>query len=143
MAFEGDIPFAESVEGGDYSVPQAFPVDDSGHPTIPELHGRTPTHNEAFLIGGGVVTAASSNVKEFWWHWQSRRLFVEFLNGTLGYYNGVSLSTAVKFIETDSPGRFVHNYLKDNPAYPWTRIVRGTKKNPARQVVRLKSGRIP
>ena len=110
----------------EWMIPTAVPVDDGGNPDIPELGGRAPTHNEAFLISGGVVTTGSTNVKEFWWNWENARLFVRFLSGDLGYYEDVPLDVAVEFIETMSPGRFVHYQLKTT--YNWHKLERGPRK---------------
>jgi hypothetical protein len=126
-------------------IPTAVPVDESGVPDIPELHGRTPTHNEAFAISGQPLSTFSTNVEEFWWNWREKRLFVRFLGGTFGYYDNVPLSLVVKFIETSSHGRFVHKYLAYNPQFPWTAIERPTpgtaRKKP--QVGRLVDKRWP
>lgn len=98
------------------------PVDENGKSLIPELVGRDPTHNEKFLISGEALATASTNVQEFWWKWGANgeydpKLFVRFLDDSLYVYHGVDLTTAVGFIDTDSPGRFVWRRLRDHYAY--------------------------
>lgn len=148
MSERARLPFAPAVRpaapGADWAVPTAVPVGDAGSPLIPELAGRSPTHNESQLLSGDPIKAASSNVEEFWWVWNGPTgtgqtynpvLFVRFLSGDMGYYRGVPLSVAVAFIETDSPGRFVWRSLRD--VYPWVRLKAGTGERKPPQVVRL------
>ena len=117
-------------------VPTGVPVDDNGVPLIPELADRDPTRNELFLISGEPISMGSTNVQEIWWAWEQRRLFVRFLDGSLYAYEGVSLAVAAAMIETDSPGRFVWNKLRDR--YPYARLVKGSGGSRAKpQVVRL------
>ena len=133
------------LDRDDWAVPTAAPVTSRGAPAIPELAGRSPTHNESQLLSGEPIKAASTNVAEFWWKWdgpngdgQTYRpaLFVRFLSGHFGYYVNVPLSVAVAFIETDSPGRFVWNKLRD--VFTWVPLHggrSGSRRGP--QVVRL------
>jgi hypothetical protein len=129
------IPVAQAVPDDFDDTPTASPVDANGNSLIPELAGRQPTHNEQFLISGGTLAMASSNVKEFWWKWDSQRLFVRFLDDSLYAYEGVPLSVAVGFIETASPGRYVWNVLRD--VYPAKRLAAGSGHRARSQVVRL------
>ncbi len=129
------IPLGTAVPDAAAFVPAGVPVDAAGNSLIPELAGRTPTHNESVLINGDTVAMASSNVNEIWWKWDERRLFVSFLDGSLYAYEGVSLAVAVGMIETDSPGRYVWNALRDK--YPYQRLTQGTGKHRPPQVVRL------
>lgn len=86
--------------------------DDDVLPAIPL------THNEEFLVEGGVLAAASTNVEEIGpYDPDSKTLRVRFKDGSLYDYYGVPLDVAVAFIETDSPGRFVWSYLRDRYAY--------------------------
>lgn len=120
------------------NIPTATAIPDTipdSVPQIPELGGRTATHNEAYLISGGSVAAASSNVKEFWWKWDEQKLFVRFLDEALYAYSGVPLAVAVGMIETDSPGRYVWNVLRDR--YPTHRVSGSVGKRARSQVVRL------
>lgn len=113
-------------------IPTGVPV---GAEAIPELNGREPTHNEQALIAGEPIAVGSSNVDEFWWSWQNRRLFVRFLDGSLYAYEGVPLPIAVGMIETDSHGRYVWNVLRAN-GYPYRKLDGGGKKK-ATRVIRI------
>lgn len=145
-------PFSSAIEEGiaaeDFSawdIPTAVPTDAQGKELIPELVGRMPTHNESVLLAGIPVSMASTNVREIWYHWQSMKLFVRFLNDGLYTYNGASLSIAVGMIETMSPGRYVWNVLRvefpdeGTVGGTYTRLIRGTWKGsrPKAQVVRI------
>ncbi len=137
MSIRLPVPIPTGTPAGvSVGTPTGVPLDAAGNSLIPELRGRAPTHNESEIISGEPIATGSTNVQEFWWNWENRRLFVRFLNGTLGYYANVPLSLAVAFLETSSHGRFVWNRLKDVSAYPWTRLEKGsgTRKKP--QVVR-------
>jgi hypothetical protein len=123
------------------TIPTAEPVV-GGESDLPDL-GRPLTHNEVFLCSGQPLAMASTNVKEIWYNWRQSRLFVTFLSGTFGYYDNVPLDLAVKFVETDSPGRFVDRYLKNNGQFPWHRVTQGTTKNPKPQRVTLKDKHWP
>lgn len=135
MSNRAPIPFGSPVPDAREVVPTAAPVGAAGEALIPELAGRTPTHNEQVLISGEPVAMASSNVGEIWWHWQARRLFVRFLDGSLYAYEGVGLAVAVGMVETDSPGRYVWNHLRDR--FPYRRLAQGTGPRKPPQVVRL------
>ena len=133
------IPTAFAVPDQSALIPAALPVDALGNSLIPELRGRTPTHNESIIISGDTITMASTNVASIWWNWRNQRLFVEFLDGSLYQYLDVPLSIVVKFIETASPGRFVWSYLRVGWPTP-SRAQRLRKGNGVRrkpQVVRL------
>lgn len=121
------------MAAADVPVPTAVPVGDD---TIPELRGREPTHNERVLIGGEPIKAGSTNVDEFWWVWQERRLYVRFLDGSLYAYDGVGLAVAVGMIETDSHGRYVWNVLRAD-GYPYRKVAAATGPRRAPRVVRL------
>lgn len=127
------IPTAAAV-AGPLGIPSAVPTDGNGNSLIPELRGRNPTHNEALIISGEPIAMASTNVSEIWWAWEQRRLFVEFLDGSLYAYEGVGLDTVRDMVETASPGRYVWNYLRDR--FPYRRLQKGTQKRPP-QVIRL------
>lgn len=124
------------ADRGEFGVPTAAPVDDRGIALIPELAGRAPTHNESVILSGEPIATASTNVKEFWYMWQERRLFVRFLDQSLYVYRGVPLAVVVRFLETDSHGRFVHNYLTND--YPYDRLAKGDGRRRPAQVLRLR-----
>lgn len=114
-------------------IPTAVPVGDEA---IPELAGREPTHNEQVLIAGEPIAVGSSNVDEFWWSWQNRRLFVRFLDGSLYAYEGVGLDVARGMIETDSHGRYVWNVLRAQ-GFPYRQLEKGGARRKGR-VIRLR-----
>lgn len=127
-------------------IPTAFPVDSDGNSLIPDIRGRTPTHNEMVLISGDAISMASTNVQEIWWNWSENfinynpKLWVRFLDGSLYVYNDVPLSVAVGMIQTASPGRYVWNVLRVGWPTPVKaqRVVKGNHRNRKRpQVVRL------
>lgn len=127
-------PVAEPVTVG---IPTAVPVDDAGVSLVPELRGRSPTRTESEILSGEPIACGSTNVKEFFYVWQTRRLYVRFLSEALYYYADVPLSVAVAFLQTDSHGRFVHNFL--DGVFRHTLVsppVKG-KGRPKAQVVRL------
>lgn len=92
------------------------------------------THNEQFLVDGGVLTAGSTNVEEIGpYDIDTKTLRVVFKSGGVYEYYGVPLEVAVAFIESDSPGRFVWSKLRDIYAYA---KVGETTKRPRPNVVR-------
>lgn len=135
VTFHPPIPTGVPDATPHAGVPTGVPVDAAGHSLIPELADRPPTHNEQHLISGEPISMGSTNVAEIWWMWQERRLFVRFLSGDLYSYDGVPLSVAVGMIETDSPGRYVWNKLRD--LYPYRRLAKGSGPRARPQVVRL------
>jgi KTSC domain len=62
---------------------------------------------------------ASSNVQSAGWDDETLRLHVQFHGGSRGYYSGVPSEEAEDFERADSPGSYVHSYLKTR--YPWVR----------------------
>lgn len=138
---------------GDYLTPSGVPVDQNGRILIPELTQRSPTHNESVMLAGDEVAMASTNVSDIWFRWghgevYDPKLFTRFLDGSLYVYHGppVSLSVAVAMVETSSPGRFVWNVLRILYPVPsaygsgpgrYECLVKGTKKKPKPQIVRL------
>lgn len=133
------IPLAIPVPDLVSMIPAAVPVDAFGKSLIPELAGRAATHNESIIISGDTITMASTNVAAIWWNWRNRRLFVEFLDGSLYQYLDVPLSIVVKFVETASPGRYVWNVLRTGWPTPTKaqRLRKGDGKRRKPQVVRL------
>jgi hypothetical protein len=113
------------MDDDDPYIPTGTPVDDDGTPLIPELGGRTPSHNEQVLISGSEVHLGSTNVKSIWWNWKEKRLFVRFLDGSLYAYEGISLDVARGMLETDSPGRYVWNTLRAG-GYSYRRLEGGS-----------------
>jgi hypothetical protein len=104
-------------------VPTAAPYDARGVSHFPELATRPPTHNESVLLAGEPIAMASTNVKEIWFNGDpslnpvgTGRLFCAFLDDSLYAFDRVPLAVAVGFIETDSPGRYHWNKIRD--VYP-------------------------
>jgi hypothetical protein len=135
-------PFATPVEAGADDIPTAAPFTAAGVSHFPELAARPPTNNESHLLSGQPIAMASSNVMEIRFDGSpahsppgTGRLFVRFLSGHEGRYDAVPLAVAVAFVETDSPGRFVWNKLRDVYHYTPLRGGDGTRRPP--QVVRL------
>ena len=101
---------------------------------------RALTHNEEEMVGGTILTMASTNVEEIWFGCPfceikapEETLYVRFKSGGVYAYYGVPLDVVMKFIETPSPGRFVWNELRD--LYPYAKI--GTApKQPKPNIVR-------
>lgn len=145
LANEDGLPTAGDLE----ELPLAEEwVDDDDLPIAEEIDDEIPvaeslTHNEEELVNGSVIHMASSNVEAIMFLYDPRRgstgdLVVEF-KGThkkgnpVYIYFGVPLSVAVQMIETDSPGRFVWNKLRDRYRYQRIGSMPG---NPRRNVVR-------
>lgn len=135
MSNRRPIPTASPIGNDPTMTPTAVPVDALGNSLIPELVGRLPTHNESELIAGETIHLGSTNVSSIFWNWRGPRLFVEFLDGSLYAYEGVSLTTAGEMVATPSPGRFVWNKLRG--LYPYRRVRKGTGGRRSPQVVRL------
>lgn len=96
---------------------------------------------DEFILAGEWLTVASSNVEA--WHWLSADgqlnnglLEVEFKSGAIYNYYDVPYSVARAFYETDSPGRFVWNHLRD--VYGYARVIAssGPRKGPS--VIRIR-----
>lgn len=134
MSNRRPIPTAIPLAADDSLIPVAAPLDAIGNALIPELAGRVPTHNESVVLSGETISLGSTNVKETWYHWQARRLFVRFLNGSLYCYEAVPFSVAVEFVESKSHGRFVWNRLRD--VYAYQLLEKGRNSNPRPQVIR-------
>lgn len=96
-------------------VPSAPRPGPSRPPAAEEL---SPT--EQFLADGNVLAMASTNVDEISWDYKTRTLYVRFLSGGLYAYSDVPIEVAVAFVNTDSPGRFVWNRLRD--VYPYKKL---------------------
>lgn len=118
---DDDIPYADYADPND--IPNAVPL----------------SHNEQFLVDGGVLAMASTNVEEMWFgcpHCANvepqETLFVRFKSGGIYQYH-CPLDVAIAFIETPSPGRYVWNELRD--VYPYAKIGEAAKR-PGANVVR-------
>lgn len=134
MSNRPPIPRATPAQADNSLIPTASPLGDSGQALIPELAGRSPTHNESVLLSGETITVGSTNVKEFWYHWQAKRLFIRFLNGSLYAYEQVPFSVAMGMLEAGSHGRFVWNKLRD--IYPYRMLEKGAGGKTSPQVIR-------
>lgn len=138
------IPLAIPIPDPVSLIPAAVPQDAAGRSLIPELVGRSPTHNESILISGDTITMGSSNVKEIHWFWKGPTLFVRFLDGSLYAYYNCPLNIAVGMVETASPGRYVWNILR--PRWPTPTAAQCLVKGPSRagkgrpkpQVIRIR-----
>lgn len=76
------------------------------------------THNEEFVASGGVLAAGSTNVEEVGpWDYKTQTLTVRFKSGSIYEYYDVPLDVVVRFVESDSPGRFVWSHLRDVYSY--------------------------
>lgn len=73
--------------------------------------------SEDWVANGKWVKVKSSNVGEIRYEKSTKRLFVKFLGGQSGYYNGVSVKLAEAFFNSSSLGRFVWRKLRDK--FPW------------------------
>jgi hypothetical protein len=127
-----DKKYPQWIEDQDnyHNPPMAEFVDEEDVPAAIEL-----THNEQFLVDGGVWHAGSTNVSSMSWDYKTKTMTVEFLTGAVYEYYNVSLDVAVGMIETDSPGRYVWNVLRDRYAYKKVQDATGPRRPP--QVVRL------
>ena len=63
---------------------------------------------------------ASSNVKAIGYDDGTETLEVEFLDGRVYQYYGVSESTHSQFMGASSKGQFLHIYIKNR--YPYSRV---------------------
>lgn len=61
----------------------------------------------------------SSNVKAGYWDSDTKELIVEFASGGRGAYVGVDEEEAIAFEQSQSPGKYIHQFLK--PRFPWVR----------------------
>jgi len=121
----------------DPDVPTAVPVDDAGVSLIPELRGRAPTRNEQSLISGDWVNVGSTNVDRFKWEWRGGGvLTVQFLDGAVYEYDGVPLTVAAAFVESDSAGRFVWNILRAE-GYRYRKVRAATGARKPKRVIRV------
>lgn len=88
------------------------------------VQGKELTATERFLLEGRTLTTQSSNVEEFTWRVTDPArelgdLYVLFKpkegggEGGLYRYEGIPLDLAVRFVESDSPGRFVWHFLRE------------------------------
>jgi hypothetical protein len=136
------IPTAQPVpESPSVNIPTAAPVRDDGAFQFPELAKRPPTRTESALLSGESIAMGSSNVDEIWFNGAAGagpvgtgRLFVKFLDGSTYVYHDVPLAVAVGMVQTDSPGRYVWNKLRD--VYRYELRARGTGQRRGPQVVR-------
>lgn len=103
-------------------------------PAPPPVAQPQYTHNEQFLVDGNELTMASTNVEDIRWDVNTDTLTVRFKSGGVYEYYGVPLSVVIAFVETDSPGRFVWNKLRD--LYPYAKVGEAQKR-PKANVVRL------
>lgn len=139
------VPLAIPLYSAPSLIPGAVPVDANGVSKIPDLIGRSPTHNESILITGDAISMGSTNVSEIWWNWSedmihyNPKLWVKFLDGSLYVYHDVPLPIAVGMIQTASPGRYVWNVLRVGWPTPTKaqRVHKGTSGRKRPQVVRL------
>lgn len=75
------------------------------------------TATEADVFNGELIFATSSNVHQWRYDGKNLKLYVQF-KGSKGHdggvymYPNVSFAKAMDFFRTDSPGRFVHHFLK-------------------------------
>lgn len=114
-------------EGGRWGMPAEFEV---AHLTpkdrqdvrdlLPYLNRYPPAISErsrvktagAFLGSGHRALSESKYVRAFRYHRFSKRLYVEFKKGGLGYYQNVPIVVAAKFFTANSHGVFLHSQLK-------------------------------
>ena len=61
--------------------------------------------------------SASSNVAKYAHH--DGRLYVQFRNGSAGYYDNVPAKMFDEFHTATSHGKFLHGRLKSNDKHPW------------------------
>lgn len=61
----------------------------------------------------------SMNIDSAAWDSDTLELSVHFVSGGHGAYVGVPEEEANAFEQADSPGKYLHNYLK--PRFPWVR----------------------
>jgi hypothetical protein len=64
--------------------------------------------------------ASSTNVSSAFWDDETLELSVIFATGGRGKYIGVDAEAAQAFEQSDSPGKYLHQFLK--PLYPWVRL---------------------
>lgn len=72
---------------------------------------------DKMLMEGQWQHMASSNVEAMRYLWDDQTLEVEFKNGAFYQYFQVPPHVAKGFAQTDSPGRFVWNFLRDVYSY--------------------------
>ncbi len=73
--------------------------------------------SEDWAANGKWVRVKSTNVAEIRFEKSTKRLYVKFLSGHQGYYNGVPIKVAESFFNASSLGVFVHRRLKNK--YTW------------------------
>lgn len=64
--------------------------------------------------------ANSSNVSSAAFDDETLELLISFASGGKGKYVGVSTEDAQAFEQSESPGKYLHTYLKN--LYPWVRL---------------------
>lgn len=84
---------------------------------IGKWEGLTGTEIEQFLYDGKVITVNSSNVEAFRYDIEKKRLYVDYLDGSGYWYDGVPEKIAERAMTMQSKGDFVWDYLR----------IRGTK----------------
>jgi KTSC domain len=94
-----------------------------------------PEGSKDAVFFGEEIHVGSTNVASFRFDVKTSTLYVRFLNGSLYEYLEVPIEVAYKAIDTDSPGRFVWNSLRD--VYLYKQLEPATKRRPKAQVIRV------
>lgn len=101
-----------------------------------EASRATALQHEDWLLSGTWLHLGSSNVQAIRYDWPRRVLEVEFKgvdksgNGWFYNYFDISPEVAEGMVETDSPGRYVWNRLRDRYDYVRLTIGGGTSRQP-------------
>lgn len=82
--------------------------------------GGTGTPNDDWLLSASWLHVASSNVHAIRYLYDEQILEVEFKDGSYYQYYSCPPETASDMHDTDSPGRFVWNRLRDR--YPYAKL---------------------